>query len=245
MQIIKSNLFLKYPEIIFGFSTKIGLDRQGPFFFNLSFNVGDNPQIVQENREKFFDSLGLKSSQIAFQKQIHSDVIKFVDKTGSVGESDALITNKTNIGLAISVADCTSIFIYDKENKIIAAVHSGWRGTVKKILKKVLSNLSFHYKSKPENLIVFIGPSISQKNYEVGKDVAVLFDQKYLTVENQRLYLDVTSVNKDFLLDFGVPEENIEISNLCTYEEKELLHSFRRDKDKSGRMIGIIALKDI
>lgn len=245
MQLIKSNLFLKYPEIIFGFSTKIGLDRQEPFFFNLSFNVGDNPQNVHENREKFFDALGLKSSQIAFQKQIHSDIIKFVDKPGSVGESDALITNKTNIGLAISVADCTPVFIYDKENKIISAVHSGWRGTVKKIVKKVLSNLSFHYKSKPENLIVFIGPSISQKNYEVGTDVAVLFDQKYLKVENQRLYLDVTSVNKDFLLDFGVPEENIEISNLCTYEEKELLHSFRRDKDKSGRMMGIIALKDI
>lgn len=244
MQIIKSNLFSKHPEIIFGMSTKIGLKREAPYFFNLSLTVGDNPKIVNENREKFFETLGLQSSQIAFQKQIHSDIIKFVNKPGILGESDAMITSKTGIGLAISVADCTSIFIYDKVNKIIAAVHSGWRGTVKKILKKVLNNLSYHYKSDPNNLLVFIGPSISQKNYEVGKDVAVLFEQKYLKLESQRIFLDVTLANKDFLFEFGIPHENIEISELCTFEEKDLLHSYRRDGEKSGRMIGIIAMKD-
>ncbi|NMB82498.1 MAG: peptidoglycan editing factor PgeF [Ignavibacteria bacterium] len=245
MQIIESKLFSQFPEIIFGMSTKIGLKREAPYYFNLSLTVGDDPSIVQENREKFFNSLGLITSQIAFQKQIHSDTIKFVENPGLLGESDSLITTKPNIGLAISAADCTPIFIYDRANKIIAAVHSGWRGTQKKILKKVLSNLSYHYKSKPENLFTFIGPAISQKNYEVGKDVAVLFDQKYLMIENQRIYLDVTFANKDFLLNFGIPEENIEVSNLCTYAEKDLLHSYRRDGEKSGRMIGVIALKEI
>lgn len=245
MQIIKSNLFSKHPEIIFGMSTKIGLERGTPYYFNLSLTVGDDPSIVKENREKFFQSLGLNTSQIAFQKQIHSDIIKFVENPGLLGESDALITTKPNIGLAVSAADCTPIFIYDRVNKVIAAVHSGWRGTQKKILKKVLSNLNYHYKSQPENLLVFIGPAISQDNYEVGKDVAVLFDQKYLKKENQHLYLDVTLANKDFLLSFGIPEENIEVSNLWTYAEKDLLHSYRRDGEKSGRMLGVIALKEI
>lgn len=245
MQIIKSTLLSKFPEITFGMSTKIGLEREAPYYFNLSLTVGDDPLIVQENREKFFNSLDLNTSQIAFQKQIHSDIVKFVENPGLLGESDALITAKPNIGLSISAADCTPIFIYDRENKIIAAVHSGWCGTQKKILKKVLSNMSHHYKSQPEHLFAFIGPAISQNNYEVGKDVAVLFDQKYLKIENQRIYLDVTLANKDFLLSFGIPEKNIEVSNLCTYAEKDLLHSYRRDGVKSGRMIGLITLKEV
>lgn len=245
MQIITSNLLSKFPELIFGFSTKIGMNREAPFFFNLSLTVGDNPQIVHENREKFFSEIGLNSSQIAFQKQIHSDIIKFVEKPGLLGESDALITTGKGIGLAISAADCTPIFIYDNVNRIIAAVHSGWRGTQKKILKKVLSNLSFHYKCKPENLYVFIGPSISQDNYQVGNEVAVQFDQKYLMVENQKIFLDVAAANKDFLLNFGIPQENIELSELCTYKENYLLHSYRRDGEFSGRMLGVIAMKSI
>jgi hypothetical protein len=104
--------------------------------------------------------------------------------------------------------------------------------------------LSLHFNCKPENLFVFIGPSISQKNYEVGKEVAVLFDQKYLMFENGKIFLDVLNANIDFLYSFGIPETNIEISNLCTYEEKDLLHSYRRDGERSGRSLGVIAIKD-
>ncbi len=245
MQIIRSRLFSKFPEIIFGFSTKIGLNREAPYYFNLSFTVGDNPLTVKENREEFFKQLGLNSSQIAFQKQIHSNIFKFVENPGLIGESDALITTKYNIGLAISAADCTPVFIYDKRNKLIAAVHIGWRGTQKKILENVLNNLSCHYNSNPENLYSYSGPSISQFNYQVGSEVAALFDQKYIKVEDQKIFLDVVSANKDFLLNYGVEEKNIEVSELCTYKEKDLLHSYRRDGDISGRMLGVIALKEI
>jgi YfiH family protein len=245
MHIIRSRLFSKFPEIIFGFSTKIGLNREAPYYFNLSFTVGDNPLTVKENREEFFKQLGLNSSQIAFQKQIHSNIFNFVENPGLIGESDALLTTKYNIGLAISAADCIPVFIYDKKNKLIAAVHIGWRGTQKKILEKVLNNLFCNYNSNPENLYSYIGPSISQFNYQVGSEVAVLFDQKYIKVEDQKIFLDIVSANKDFLLNYGIEEKNIEISELCTYKEKDLLHSYRRDGDISGRMLGVIALKEI
>lgn len=243
MKILFSVLFRKFPEITFGFSTKYGLNRTSPFFFNLSCTVGDNEEIVKENRNYFFDRLGLSTSQIAFQKQIHSDIIKFIETPGSVGESDAMITKKSGIGLAISAADCTPIFIYDPEKSIIAAVHSGWKGTQKQILKKVLSNLDYHFKSGPENLYVYIGPSISQMNYEVGEDVAILFDQKYFLLKEKKIYLDVGRANYDMLLNFGIPKENIEVSEFCTFKEAELLHSYRRDGNRSGRMLGVIALK--
>lgn len=244
MEIIVSNLFKQFKEIIFGFSTKIGPDSVPPFFFNLSLTVGDDPEKVKQNREYFFNRLGLTTSQIAFQRQVHSDIIKFVEKPGLLGESDALITRHKSIGLAVSAADCTSVFIYDSENKIIAGVHSGWKGTQKRILKKVLSNLSFHFKSNPENLFVFVGPSISQENYEVGRDVALLFDQKYLLFKENKIFLDVPQANLDMLLNHGIPRDNIDVSGLCTYKEKNLLHSYRRDGMNSGRMLGIIALKE-
>lgn len=244
MEILRSNIFEKFSEIIFGFSTKNGLNRKEPFFFNLSFTVGDDENIVKENRIAFANQLGLDISQIAFQRQIHSDIITVVEKPGVIGESDAMITNKKNIGLAISTADCTPIFIYEKEKKIIAAIHSGWRGTEKKILSKTIHKMIGNFNCQSQNMFVYVGPSIHQKNYEVGEEVASLFDEKYLLRNNGKIYLDVLQANIDQLLENKIPQTLIEISPLCSFEEKDLLHSYRRDGKNSGRALGIIAMKD-
>lgn len=244
MEIIRSKLFEQFDELIFGFSSKHGLNRGAPYYFNLSLIVGDDSNIVKTNRNEFFTKIGLMETQVTYQKQIHSDIIKFIEEPGFVGESDSLVTKQKGIGLAASAADCTTIYLYDNVNKIIAAVHSGWRGTHKKILKKTLNNISHHFNSKPENLFAFVAPSISQKNYEVGEEVAVLFDQKYLLINEGKIYLDVSRINVDFLLQFGIPLQQIETSTYCTYEEKDLLHSYRRDGKLSGRSLGIIAMKN-
>ena len=244
MKLIHSEIFKKYQEINFAFSTKIGLNRSEPYYFNLSQSVGDDEKIVKENRKAFFAELGLTEDNVAIQKQTHSDTVRYVTSGGIVGESDAMITNRTNLGLAIGVADCTPIFIYDSENKVIAAVHSGWRGTEKRILEKTILKLKNEFNSKPKKLVAYIGPSISQKNYEVGKEVADLFDDKYKVKRNEKYLLDVASANYDMLINSGLQKPNIEKSNLCTYEEKDLLHSYRRDGKKSGRSMGIIVMKD-
>jgi purine-nucleoside/S-methyl-5'-thioadenosine phosphorylase / adenosine deaminase len=244
MQLIHSEIFNKHHEINFAFSTKIGLSRLAPYYFNLSLSVGDDEKIIQENRKAFFAELGLSEENVAIQKQTHSDIIRYVTKGGIVGESDAMMTDKKNLGLAIGVADCTPIFIYDPRNKVIAAVHSGWMGTANRILEKTIMRLKNEYNSNPESLVAYIGPSISQKNYEVGKEVADLFDDKYKIKKDGKYLLDVASANYDMLINFGLKGGNIEKSNLCTYEEMELLHSYRRDGKKSGRSMGIIVMKD-
>ncbi len=243
MVYIKSLLFSRYEEIIFGFSTKICIDRNPPYYFNVSNSVGDDENIVKENRELFFNELGLKSENVAIQKQVHGDKINIVAEGGFQGESDALITGKKKLGLAVGTADCTPIFIFDRKNKIIAAVHSGWRGTEKKILLKVLKKLSTDYNSIPEDLIAYIGPSICQKNYEVGKEVAEKFEEKYLLPKGDKFLLDVSGINYDILLNFKILPENIQRSSFCTFEMNYLLHSYRRDGQHSGRAFGIIALK--
>lgn len=241
MKIIKSKIFEKHSEIKFAFSTKVGLERKGPFHFNMSKSVGDDEKNVEENRELFFSSIGLETLQVAFQKQVHGDEISLVTKPGFQGASDAMITKEKNIGLAISTADCTPIFIYDTVQHVIAAVHSGWKSTKERILQKTLQKLQSEFNLQPENMIAYIGPCISQKNYEVGKDFENYFDEKYLKPSGDKFKLDLKSANKDMLIEFGVKNENIEISDLCSYEE-EFLHSYRREGKVSGRALGIIAL---
>jgi copper oxidase (laccase) domain-containing protein len=153
MMIINPYIFKQLPEITFGFSTKLGLNRKAPYYFNMSYTVGDDSGNVDENREAFFKQLGLSIDSVAYQKQVHGDKINVVKSGRDCGESDAMITTEKGIGIAISTADCCAIFIFDPVKKIIAGAHSGWRGTSKRILSKVLKVLFDEYCSKPENLI--------------------------------------------------------------------------------------------
>jgi hypothetical protein len=243
MLVIRSGLLGCFPQVIFGFSTKIGLKRENPYYFNMSLSVNDSKQKVFQNRSYFYKRLGLNDSTVATQKQVHGDRVTFIDEGINCGESDAMITDKPNLGLAISSADCPAIFLYDTQNKVIAAVHTGWRGTEKKILLRVLNKLEQDFNSKPGNIAAYIAPSISQKNYEVGEEVASLFEHKYSLNKNSKYLLDLQSINRDLMLSFGLLKKNIQVSSLCSYELKDLLHSYRRDGEISGRAFGIIAIK--
>jgi YfiH family protein len=243
MYILKPYIFNNHPEIIFGFSTKSAGNAKPPFYFNLSYSVGDDKSIVDKNRKEFFEAIGLSVDTVGYQRQIHSDIVQVIGCSGDNGASDALITSEKNLGLAIAVADCTPIFIYDKKNGVIAAVHSGWQGTDQKILLKTLLKLQKNYSSKPENLIVYIGPSISQPNYEVGKEVAEKFDQTFVKPKGEKYILDISGINYKVLLDFNIPKNQIQKSELCTFEFNSLLHSYRRDGNLSGRSLGVIAIK--
>ncbi|MGK9367968.1 peptidoglycan editing factor PgeF [Melioribacter sp. Ez-97] len=244
IKIIQSKLFQQFDNLVFGFSTKIGLERKAPYYFNMSYNVGDDANRVKENREAFFGCLGIASENVAYQKQIHSDIIKVVDKGGFVGESDAMITTQPGIAIAISVADCIPVFLYDKKKKIIAGIHSGWRGTKANILGKTLDYLLHNFDVNPDSLFVYLGPSISRDNYEVGQEVASQFDDKYFLKNDGKYYLDLKGVCVDVLLNYGIPESNVEIYEGCTFKEKDLLHSYRRDGKLSGRALGVIYMKE-
>ncbi len=243
MIILKSSLFLQFAEIDFGFSTKIGLNRLAPFYFNTSMSVGDDVNIVEENRNALFNYFGLNKETVAIQKQEHTDIITRVEKAGFVGTSDAMITSHFNIGLVISAADCGNIYIYDKKQKVIAGIHSGWKGTYKQIVYKTVDVMKNEYNSKPQDLYVYLGPSISKENFEVKEDVEKLFELKYRIYKNKKIFIDLPSYNIDMLLSQNIPLKNIQQSNLCTYREQNLLHSYRRDGKVSGRAFGIIVLR--
>ncbi len=246
MLILKSGLLNKFSEkLIFGFSTKIGLERKAPFYFNLSLSVDDDPVKVEENRKTYFNSLGLELDQVVLQKQVHSDRVAIINGPGNIGENDAMITKKKGLGLAISSADCVPVFFYDTRKEVIAAVHSGWKGTKLKIVDKTLKMLKSLYQSDSNDLVVYIGPGISQKNYEVGIEVANQFDEMLIKEKNGKYYLDLVKANLMMIKGYGIPNKNIQVSQLCSFEQDKVLHSYRRDGAKSGRALGVIAMKDV
>lgn len=239
LQIITPEIFKEFPEIVAAISTKNGNDTS-PYFFNLSYKVGDNKQRVAENRRQFFSALDIPEEKVVFQKQIHSDICSFVTSAGFVPNSDAIYTNCDNLYLTITVADCIPILMYSPERKVVSAVHAGWRGTREKILLKSISTIKKHFDIDLKNLRVYIGPGISAENFEVGYDVAEQFPPEYVINGNGKFFIDLKKYNYTQLIESGVSVDHIEVSPLCTFEEVHLLHSYRRDKEYSGRMIGVI-----
>ncbi len=243
MQIVRSNIFESVPELLFGMSTVDGGVSNDKFGLNLSFNVKDSETSVIENRKRLFTSLGIRESQIAFTQQKHTTNIIAVERSGMNENCDALHSNHKNVFLAISIADCTPVMLYDKGSKAAAGIHAGWRGTAGRIVEKTIKEMQRSYGTKIEDILAFIGPSAGKCCYEVGEEVAEQFQKECsIRKENGKYLLDVKQSNVLQLLENGVLNSNIEVHPDCTIHNKKY-HSFRRDGIQSGRMFAIIGIK--
>ncbi len=241
--IIQSALLNRFSDVVFGFSGKAEGSFDAPFYWNMSLSVGDDPNAVKANRKLFFERLGLGVENVALQKQVHGDVVAVRVSGGTEGETDAMVTNVRGLGLGISSADCTPIFIYDPVHKAIGAVHSGWKGTELKIVEKTFAVMNREYGTEAGDVFVYIGPSITRKNYEVGEEFLDKFPLQFFARFDNKLLLDVAGINYAMLRDLGVPIQNIQHSTLCSYEFNHQCHSYRRDGITSGRALGVIALR--
>jgi YfiH family protein len=182
-------------------------------------------------------------------KQVHSDRIvelesdKAVAATESI-EADAIITARKAEPIGIQTADCLPIIMVASDIGYIAAIHAGWRGTVEQITKKVIEVLTVEKGAEVSKVCVAMGPCISARRYEVGEDVASAFvgagfprPQKN---NNGKYLLDLTAANQSDLLEAGIPAENIDVIELCTYEREDLFYSYRRDGEGTGRQVSWI-----
>ena len=239
MKIINPTIF---PNNIISGVTERNLD----LYPNAGFSIYKTDFISETYLEKckidFAKHINIAPENIIKQKQIHSDNIVIIKKNNDYYDSDAMITNKKGICLTVSIADCVAILIYDKENKAIATVHSGWRGTQLNIVGKTIEKMNTEFGSKTENLRLYISPSASVDNYEVGKEFTDLFP-KYTSLINDKYYFDNKKAVLDQILSKKINPSQIEVSNLDTISNTNL-HSFRRDKEKSGRMTAFIMIKE-
>ncbi len=238
--ILQPKIFSQRSEIVCAVSTKLNAHHLSPSGMNISYKVGDDPSVVRRNREAFFSVLMIDERDLAIPSQVHGDRIEQVDHPGKFDGCDAMITDKEGVVLSVTIADCVPVILYDPAAKLVAAVHSGWRGCQVKVLEKTMERLETSYHSRPENLLAYIGPSAGACCYEVGEEVAREFSAEYLSGTHTQPHLDLRAINRDVLLRRGVPPANLEISKYCTICNPGLFHSHRRDGKASGRMMAVI-----
>lgn len=218
--------------------------------FTLSFSSSPDKNEIRENRRRLAMAMGIDDNDLRFPSQVHKTRIVNVTRQTpkeELMETDALITNEKGICIAVMSADCVPILLFDKQNNVVAAVHSGWRGTVAKILELTLKEMKNVYGTRGKHVVAAIGPSVSQDSYEVGVEVveAVVnaFGRSHelmLPQPNQKAKLDLWKANTIQLLDFGVDPACIEISDLCTVKNNTNFFSAR--KGDAGRFAAGIML---
>lgn len=243
-----------------GFSTRLGGVSEGMFSsMNLSFQRGDDRDKVEENYKRICNVLNMNHKNVVLSNQVHDTKIKLVTKEdagkGMIKESDiigidGLITKEKDIPLVTFYADCVPLFFYDPVKEVIAAAHSGWRGTKEKIGKKMVETMEEEFGCKKEDVVVVIGPSICQDCYEVSEDVVLEFQEVFKeetslfvkAKENRKYNLDLWKVNSMILKEAGILDEHMSLPNLCTCCNPELLFSHRASKGKRGNLAGFISL---
>jgi len=244
----------KEKDIIHTITTRKGGVSEGfADSMNLGLGVDDNLGYVEENRRRLAEYMQVPFDKLIFQKQTHSTNYSMVTEknyTKGFFDNDALITNVKGIAIAALGADCVPVLLYDKKEKIIASIHAGWKGTVNGIVNKVMEVLKAEFNTDPQNIIAGIGPSICAENYEVGPEVIEAFENTFKNHaslishrKGEKGHIDLWLANKTWLIQQGVPDENIEISGLCTYKNHDTFYSARYFKNHTGRFAGCIVLK--
>jgi polyphenol oxidase len=153
---------------------------------NLGFTDWDSRERVLENRARFFHALGADKMRVVTLRQIHSDLVHRVDpvdqsssRFSEAPKADALFTREPGVLLVVQTADCIPILLADPKQRAVAAVHSGWRGTLARIAAKTLGRMQMEFGTRPEDVIAAIGPGIGGCCYEVGSDVAREFQSQF------------------------------------------------------------------
>ncbi|MBM4136432.1 MAG: peptidoglycan editing factor PgeF [Nitrospira sp.] len=191
--------------------------------------------------------MSIKKKDIYLPIQKHTDTVLLLKSDIEPKIADAVITNKKGLLIGVQVADCVPILLYDKKTSVIGAVHAGWRGTATQIIKKTVQSMVEHFDSSPYDILIALGPGIRWSCYYVGQDVKdavcnATGDGEYYLQRNGGYCVDLPSANMYQALSMGIPEENIWLSNECTYCNPEVYHSYRYTKSYTGSQGGFIGI---
>lgn len=262
-QYLQFRRLLKYKDILVH-AYSLGTDT------NFRTSRGKNkkqlsPEEMQQaykNYDKLCNAIGESYINIVKPNQDHTQNIQRVDKKinlsvpdfnlNDYNSTDGLITAKKDILLATTNADCILLMFFDPVRKVIANVHSGWKGTLQRISVEAVRKMQKEYESCPEDIICCICPSIRKCHFEVEKDVEQLFRDEFkelnleLIIEQKsekKWNIDTVQINKEILKMAGLSEKNIIDSEICSVCNSDLIHSYRVEKEEYGLATAIIGLK--
>lgn len=241
-----------------------GVSKDNYGTLNINPYCGDNPADVAANRRLLAETLQVEEGRIVLPHQVHETSNLLVDEVfcsykerkGRVEGFDSLTTNLRQVCIGVSTADCIPVLLYDAAHHAAAAVHAGWRGTVKRIVSHTLQAMAANYGTKPEEVIAVVGPGISLKNFEVGDEVyaafaAAGFDMPKIArrfpcakgPEKEKWHIDLPQANRLLLEKAGLKDGNITMTGICTYDHVDDYFSARRLGQHSGRIFTGIILR--
>ena len=210
------------------------------------------------------DSIGTNYINIVKTNQEHTKNVKCVESKTRENEpdinldnynnTDGLVTDKKNLILSTTNADCILLLFFDPVNKVIANVHSGWKGTLKRISEEAVNTMKQEYNCNPKDIICCIAPSIRKCHFEVDKDVKDMFLNEFNDLNeidqiiekssiSEKWNIDTILINRVILKKLGLKDENIIDSGICSVCNSDIVHSFRVEKEGYGLATALIELK--
>ena len=248
LSVFKFESFKKYNNIAHFVTTKEGwISGNTPRF------TGDLESTYSGFRKELALSCHWDANRYIFARQTHSNHVAVVTSENlmtAIPDTDALITNEPGLFICIQTADCVPVLLFDPQLKVVAAIHAGWRGTVSKIARKAIQQMTETFGCDPADIIAGIGPSIHMHAYEVGQEVVKAVEANFSnsttllkpSLDEGKAYFDLWEANRTVLIESGIPEENIEVMGLCSFEQVDLFYSARREGIETGRMVSGIRL---
>ncbi|MEJ5264106.1 MAG: peptidoglycan editing factor PgeF [Bacteroidales bacterium] len=247
-------LFESFHEITHFISTRVGGFSSGDFAsLNLGYGTDDDAETVTRNRLLLAEDLGIPLDWFVFPRQTHSNHVYRVtnadrgrgslDRETAIPDTDALVTNARHTCIVVQVADCVPVLLFAPDQRVIAVIHAGWRGTASRIVSETVRNMQVNYGCKPAEIFAAIGPSIQQCCYQVGDDVYEAFAhwngdrQQIFHRHHSMLMLDLPMANRLLLLNEGVNPENIVMAPHCTKCTPEYFYSSRFSHGNTGRFV--------
>lgn len=254
--IIKSNGDIQYIQFkkLLEYGIKHAYTLKGE---NLDFSK--NSELEKSSYERLAKALEISENFFVKPVQTHTSIVKCIDKvmdSTELQDVDGLITNQKNIALTTKNADCILFLFYDPVKKVIANVHSGWKGTFQKISEKAVQKMRDYYGCKVEDIICCICPSIRKCHFEVDSDVKDLCTEIFSFTNRldefieaseikdgkQKFKIDTVKINQILLENFGLNPENIIDCGICSVCNSDKVHSARAEGENFKRATAVTCL---
>ena len=235
------------PELISGMTLVDTHDLPWP---GATFSASESAlaPVVARSYELLALALDVPRPRIATVHQVHGAEVVCIDNPDSIvanqeRKADALITSCRGVVLGVKLADCCGVLLYDPIRHVIAAIHSGWRGTAANITARAVALLAGRYGCVASDLQAWLSPCASGRVYEVGTDVYEVLSSYCQPLSSGKWLFDNHRAIVDQLNGAGLREHNIDVDSACTITELRY-HSYRRDRGRSGRMLAFIGMRE-
>ncbi len=257
------------PGLSAGFTGRSGGAGEHPYGdLNLAFHVGDDPDVVLENRRRLAGALGFPAETWTCGEQVHGVDVAVVregdrgkgyrDRSSAFQATDGLVTNVPNVLLTSFYADCVPLYFLDPVNRVVGLAHAGWKGTVGRIAEAVLTKMEQEYGSRRSDIRTAIGPSIGECCYEVDEHVMEQVRNAFAGIPEEewapkiaipstrkdRSMLNLKEMNRIIMIKAGILPTHIECTSWCTSCHSDRFFSYRKHNGVTGRMASWVGLKE-